>query len=194
MALRAVRIYQSYEDQADIAVDETGKVILLDPNSYPSTLASVTHNVTITDVDYPGGSIDLASCPLVSTSNYPNNPPIYGVKSPWLLGSGVANSYYRTASKFTVPDAYRWRIGFDSLRLHISSGGIYWKANFLASKSTYPGLSTIAYVTWSVRKYCTASDYGVYGNYDLYGSITETPSGQGIFSSSAGWGITVSAS
>lgn len=195
MALIAIRKWVSPSDQSDILLDEAGKVVLLDPTTYPQTLASVVHNVTISDVDFPGGAFTLAGL-LKSTSNYPNTPPIDGLHgTAWLTDALVPNRYYYWYTIYNNPHTYTWRVEYDYLRFHLAaSGNPYWEVHMRASKVTYPGLTTSASVAWHARKTCVAPDFSVYGDYSLVsGTLTHQPSGQTVWGTSNGWGISVSA-
>jgi len=195
MALMAIRKWVSPSDQSDLLLDEAGKVVLIDPTTYPQTLASVVHNVTLTDPDFPGGTFTLLGY-LHSVSRYPNTPPIEGVHgSEWLTDALLENSYYYWHQIYNSPHTYTWRVEFDFLRFHLAaSGNPYWQIHMSASKYTYPGLNNVARIYWDARKVCVAPDFSVYGDYTLVsGTLTPQPSGQTIWGSSNGWGISVSA-
>jgi hypothetical protein len=195
MSFLVLRRYVSYSDQYRPVTDGDGKAIIIDPTSYAETLGSVAHNLTVTDVDFPGGSFDLDDVPLSDTSDYPNTPPIAGVKSPWTYGYGSVNYYTKTALIFNSPHTYTWNVNVNWLRLNIdvTNGAIYWRGQVVGRKSTYPNGSSVASVSFWVKRVCGAGDFSVAGDYVLDGSVTHAPTGQTIWGSSASWGVSITA-
>lgn len=192
MAQMVIRRFVSSADKDKVAIDGTGKVLMVDPNSYVSMLGSFTHNVTVNDPLFPGGSFDLSGAPLNYTSNYPNNPPIAGVRG-WTSG-GYQNYYVKSASIWNTPHTYTWRVYFTKLQLNFdaTNGLIYWQCNVSGLRTNYPNGADQGSASWKVRKVCSGTDFSVAGDYVLVGSVTHYPTGQTIWGSSNNWGLTIS--